>query len=59
MNMGYCRFQNTLTDLKDCEDHLDDEDLGEEEEQARKRMIKVCINIARDYEHMLKPSNDE
>jgi len=24
-NMGYCRFENTLSDLRDCLNHLDDE----------------------------------
>ena len=23
-NMSYCRFNNTLSDLRDCEDHLND-----------------------------------
>lgn len=45
MNMSYCRFQNTLIDLRDCEEHLDDDGLSEEEQTARVRLIKVCQRI--------------
>ena len=45
-NMGYCRFQNTLSDLRDCEEHLYDNDLSEEEEQAKERLVELCKNIA-------------
>lgn len=49
-NMGYCRFQNTLPDLRDCADYLDpDEELSEEESRARKRLVKLCIQIATSY----------
>jgi hypothetical protein len=51
-NMGYCRFRNTLGDLRDCEDHMGDEDLGEEEVAARRRMIETCADIAQDYGHL-------
>ena len=39
-NMSYCRFRNTLTDLRDCILNIEDHDLSEEEAQARYRMIK-------------------
>ena len=48
-NMAYCRFENTLSDLRDCEEHMDDNDLSEDEERARKRLIKMCSRIAADY----------
>lgn len=41
-NMGYCRFRNTLPDLQDCLDHLDDEDLDKAEAYARGKLIEVC-----------------
>ncbi len=47
-NMGYCRFENTLGDLEDCYDHINDTDLGPEESRARKRLIDVCIDIVND-----------
>ena len=48
-NMGYCRFRNTLADLRDCQDHLFD-DLSEEEEKARARLTEVCRQIVLDHD---------
>ena len=48
-NMGYCRFENTLGDLTDCEDHLDDTDVSESEERARTRLIRCCQRIIENY----------
>ena len=50
-NMSYCRFQNTVGDLEDCYDHIDlnENDLSQDEEDARKRLIKICVNIALEY----------
>ena len=45
-NMSYCRFENTLKDLRDCIDHLWDEDLNEDEEKARAKLIKACQLVA-------------
>jgi len=44
-NMGHVRFENTLRDLRDCYDHLLDEDLSDLEEKSRKRLIKLCQDI--------------
>jgi len=49
-NMGYCRFENTVPDLEDCQEHLFDEDLSDEEERARKRLIRICKEIVGDCE---------
>lgn len=49
-NMSYCRFENTLKDLRDCDEHLFDNDLSEEEEKARERLIQLCKKIAEDGE---------
>jgi hypothetical protein len=48
-NMSYCRFQNTLNDLRDCYYNLDDTDLSEEEARARYRLIELCADIIADY----------
>jgi len=48
-NMSYCRFQNTCSDLDDCYENMDAENLGKEEAQARARLIKLCKLIADDY----------
>ena len=49
-NMSYCRFENTLRDLKDCDDHLHAKNLSETEEKARKELIAVCKRITEDSE---------
>lgn len=54
-NMSYCRFQNTLSDLRNCQEALDDgsaedEDLSEEERRAKATLIKVCGDIAANYD---------
>lgn len=53
-NMSYCRFQNTLGDLRDCADALDegvlhDGNLGEEEQQAAERLVALCAFIATEH----------
>jgi hypothetical protein len=45
-NMGYCRFQNTLSDLRDCWEHMNDSLESDEEVAARRRLIKICVRIA-------------
>lgn len=48
-NMSYCRFRNTLEDLRECYDNMDDHDLSDEERQARERLIKLCAEIVNNY----------
>ena len=57
-NMAYCRFVNTLEDLRDCYDHLDD-DLSETEEQAKKRLLRLCAEIVSYNEGFDKFEEDE
>lgn len=47
-NMGHCRFTNTLSDLRDCEEHMDDP-LSDEEEKSRHELVKLCQVVANDY----------
>ena len=52
-NMSYCRFQNTLGDLRDCLVALEDnDDLSEEEARARKVLVKVCTEIVEQADFM-------
>lgn len=44
MNMSYCRFQNTLGDLRDCFEAWD-EVLSPEEAHAKQKLIEVCQSI--------------
>lgn len=45
-NMSYCRFQNTLSDLQDCVDNMENKDLSKDEKRARKAIIELCCNVA-------------
>ena len=47
-NMSYCRFQNTYSDLRDCDEHMD-EDLSIDEAKYRKRIIELCKRIVDCY----------
>lgn len=49
-NMSYCRFQNTLGDLIDCHEAMDDTaKLSFEERLARWNLIRRCCEIACDF----------
>ena len=52
-NMGYCRFENTLRDLRDCYMAMDGDDLSESEFYARKAMIELCWSIYNEYSHLV------
>ena len=65
MNMSYCRFQNTLGDLRDCyeawdkyADRDDDSDddayldmdvLSEDERDAREQLLALCKKIVFEF----------
>lgn len=44
-NMSYCRFQNTLNDLKDCYNHMTDAGLSKDEARARQWLAELCLEI--------------
>jgi hypothetical protein len=48
-NMSYCRFQNTLQDLRDCYENWGEPLESDEEVAARLRMLKLCKKIVEDY----------
>ena len=47
-NMNYCKFENTLHDLRDCWNDFEDsqEELSESEKKARKSLVELCKEIA-------------
>jgi len=47
-NMGYCRFENTLHDLRDCFDNWEDLE-SESELKAQARLLKLCRKIVANY----------
>jgi hypothetical protein len=52
-NMSYCLFQNTVPDLRDCVEAMnetqDDSVLPPEELRARLALIKLCVEVADNY----------
>ena len=64
MNMDYCRFQNTLTDLRDCLDHLHNGDLdsvilSDHENDAAYELINVCKEITECWGKIVKENKKE
>ena len=52
-NMSYCRFENTLADLRDCEDALNEDgvdSLSGTEKEAAIRLIRMCKRIGDGFE---------
>lgn len=50
-NMGYCRFSNTLKDLNDCLDAIDNRDIKSiEERDCAKTMIKAFLEFLENEE---------
>ena len=58
-NMSYCRFHNTLEDLEEAYDHMDDDDLSDAEKAARHELIKLCGAIEGDYGQEIDDEDDE
>jgi hypothetical protein len=51
-NMSYCRFHNTLLDLRDCADAMENprDKASTDEAIARRRLIELCVDIAARFE---------
>jgi len=56
-NMSYCRFQNTSSDLRDCEDALSEisslDELSAEEKRAAQTLLKCCKRLAEAADDLL------
>ena len=54
MNMSYCRFENTLADLRDCEEALDNgaeqsEEMSDIEKSSMLNLISMCGRVYDEY----------
>lgn len=56
INMGHCRFRNTLAALRECVEalsHLDGLDplakLSDNEQEAARKLLDLCGEISEDY----------
>ena len=46
-NMSYCIFENTLQDLRQAHDKMeDDRELSQAEQEAKEALIDLCKEIA-------------
>lgn len=59
-NMSYCRFENTLHDLQDCLESLEEgKTLSESEYHAYQRLVGVCQEIAENYATYNNPKDED
>lgn len=52
-NMSYCRFENTLSDLRDCLEALKNDDLKElsrTEKKSARELIELSMGISEMFE---------
>ena len=49
-NMSYCRFENTMSDLKDCLRHIDYKAENSHDESARQEMLELFREIYEDWD---------
>lgn len=48
-NMSYCRFYNTLIDMRDCVEALEDRDISSSEEKSKaKTLLKLVLEFCED-----------
>lgn len=55
-NMSYCRFENTLRDLRECAGALDDiegnlAELSTAEARAADQLIRLCTRISESHDN--------
>ena len=48
--MSYCRFRNTLPDLKDCYHNMGESISDSAEFKARKQMVELCKQIVEEWD---------
>ena len=53
-NMSYCRFENTLNDLRDCEGAMFEStaQMSEHEQRARTNLFNLVMSMAGTIEEM-------
>lgn len=50
-NMAYCRFHNTVNDLEDCKEALENENISStSEKKSAKALIQLCREIADSFD---------
>ena len=60
MNMSYCRFRNTLGDLRDCVNALEEgAEMSYEERNAAQSMRDMCERYLEAYDEYQEQNNEE
>lgn len=60
MNMSYCRFRNTLGDLRDCVYALEEgAEMSYEERNAAQSMRDMCERYLEAYDEYQEQNNEE
>lgn len=55
-NMSYCRFQNTLSDFRDCARNFFEDELSVEEHNARRKLLLEMIEL---FDNLGAPVSEE
>lgn len=63
-NMSYCRFENTLADLQDCLEALEDgalnnSDMSDIERESALELIELCGEIYDNFSDETENNSDE
>lgn len=61
-NMAYCRFENTLNDLQDCFDALDEDsliDYYDDSSEREKRSIIKLLQLIREFHAVYGPELED
>ena len=48
--MSYCRFENTMNDLRDCLRHIAEDAENRRDEDSRQEMLELFRAISEDYD---------
>lgn len=48
-NMSYCRFENTMSDLRDCLRYIAEDAENRRDEDSRQEMLEMFREIAEDF----------
>ena len=49
MNMTYCMMENTLSDLKVCQESMNNDEISDDEMASRRDLIDLCVDLALEY----------
>ena len=58
-NMSYCMFHNTLLDLQQCEEYVEEFNLSVSENKARIKLIKLCKDITERFFDLEEENEEE